>query len=73
MSQANDSSTPLGRPKTGPRRTLPAAKVEKDFGRQRRYPVLGRPSGCVRNNFTSLESMTYLLNLTDTTNLSLHI
>jgi len=61
------SLTLLGHPKTGPRRTLPTAKQRKDLGRQRRYPVLGRPSSWVWNNFNPMGTMINLLNLTDTT------
>ena len=67
MNEGRNSLTLLGHPKTGPRRTLPAAKESKDLGRQRRYPVLGWPSSCVRKTFTPSDSMTNLLNLTDTT------
>jgi len=55
-----------GHPKTGPRRTLRAAKELKDLVPQRRYPVLGWPRCCLRNEFIQC-SMTNLLNLTHTT------
>src|SRR5581483_12299778 len=55
-----------GHPKTGPRRTLRAAKDLKDLVPQRRYPVLGWPRCCLRNEFVQC-SMTNLLNLTRTT------
>ena len=55
-----------GHPKTGPRRTLRAAKELEDLGPQRRYPVLGWPRCCVQNKFIQY-AMTNLLNLTHTT------
>ena len=61
-----------GHPKTGPRRTLRAAKDLKDLVPQRRYPVLGWPRCCLRNEFVQC-SMTNLLNLTHTTLISVFI
>lgn len=59
-----------GHPKTGPRRTLRAAKELKDLVPQRRYPVLGCPRCCLRKEFTRW-TMTDLLNLTHTTHISM--